>query len=67
MARAESTILSRVGLPPGYYLLATVHRAYNTDDPANLRRIVSAFNAIREPIVFPVHLCARAPRSIAWA
>jgi UDP-GlcNAc3NAcA epimerase len=55
VARAESTILSRIGLPPGYYLLATVHRASNTDNPDNLRRIVSAFNAIREPIVFPVH------------
>jgi len=60
VARAESTILSRVGLPPGYYLLATVHRAYNTDDPENLRRIVGAFNAIREPIVFPVHPRTRA-------
>jgi UDP-N-acetylglucosamine 2-epimerase len=55
MARAESTILSRIGLPAGYYLLATVHRASNTDNADNLRRIVSAFNAIREPIVFPVH------------
>jgi UDP-N-acetylglucosamine 2-epimerase len=55
VARAESTILSRIGLPAGYYLLATVHRASNTDNPDNLRRIVSAFNAIREPIVFPVH------------
>jgi UDP-GlcNAc3NAcA epimerase len=60
VARAQSTILSRVGLPAGYYLLATVHRAYNTDDPGNLRRIVSAFNAIREPIVFPVHPRTRA-------
>ena len=60
VARAESTILARVGLHPGYYLLATVHRAYNTDDPENLRRIVSAFNAIREPIVFPVHPRTRA-------
>ena len=55
VARAKSTILSRIGLPAGCYLLATVHRASNTDDPANLRQIVSAFNAIREPIVFPVH------------
>jgi UDP-N-acetylglucosamine 2-epimerase len=60
VARAESTILSRVGLPAGYYLLATVHRAANTDNPDNLRRIVSAFNAIREPIVFPVHPRTRA-------
>jgi UDP-GlcNAc3NAcA epimerase len=55
IARRESTILQRIGLPPEVYLLATVHRASNTDDPVNLRRIVMAFNAIREPIVFPVH------------
>ena len=60
IAQTESTILSRVGLHPGYYLLATVHRAYNTDDPANLQHLVSAFNAIREPIVFPVHPRTRA-------
>jgi UDP-GlcNAc3NAcA epimerase len=60
VAQAESTILSRVGLPPSYFLLATVHRASNTDNPENLRNIISAFNAIREPIVFPVHPRTRA-------
>jgi UDP-GlcNAc3NAcA epimerase len=59
-AQANSTILSRVGLPPGCFLLATVHRASNTDNPENLRHIVSAFNAIREPIIFPVHPRTRA-------
>ena len=37
------------------YLLATVHRAENTDDPARLRAILDAFAAIDEPIVFPLH------------
>lgn len=60
VARDTSTILSRVGLLAGYYLLATVHRASNTDNPDNLRRIVGALNAIREPIVFPVHPRTRA-------
>jgi UDP-GlcNAc3NAcA epimerase len=60
IARRQSSILSRVGLAPGYYLLATVHRASNTDNPANLRNIINAFNAIREPIVFPVHPRTRA-------
>jgi UDP-N-acetylglucosamine 2-epimerase len=60
IARKESTILQRVGLPAGVYLLATVHRASNTDDALNLRNIISAFNAIREPIVFPVHPRTRA-------
>ncbi len=54
-ARERSLILQRIGLYPGYYLLATVHRASNTDDPDSLRGIVKALNSIREPIVFPVH------------
>ena len=54
-AHERSMILQRIGLHPGYYLLATVHRASNTDDPDSLRNIVKALNSIREPIVFPVH------------
>ncbi len=60
VARVTSTVLSRTGLPAGYYLLATIHRASNTDNPENLRNIIGAFNAIREPIVFPVHPRTRA-------
>ena len=40
-------------------MLATVHRSENTDDPARLSRILSAFNALDEPVVFPVHPRAR--------
>ena len=54
-ARERSVILQRIGLQPGNYLLATVHRASNTDDPENLLGIVTALNSIQEPIVFPVH------------
>ena len=48
-------ILGRLGLREKAYLLATVHRSENTDDPARLSSIVRAFNALDEPIVFPVH------------
>ncbi len=54
-ARTRSTILVRLGLQEKVYLLATVHRAENTDDPARLRAILDAFAALDEPIVFPVH------------
>jgi len=37
------------------YLLATVHRAENTDNSDRLRNVVKAFNSINEPIVFPAH------------
>lgn len=44
-----------LGLEPGRYLLATVHRAENTDDPRRLAAVVECLGAVREPIVFPVH------------
>jgi UDP-N-acetylglucosamine 2-epimerase len=55
LASRPSDILSRLGLAPQRYLLATVHRSENTDDPEKLREILTAFNSLVEPIVFPVH------------
>ena len=40
---------------PGSYLLATIHRAENTDNPENLKNIFSAFSRIDSPVVLPVH------------
>jgi UDP-GlcNAc3NAcA epimerase len=55
IARQRSMILQYLGLKPKSYLLATVHRPYNTDNPENLRNILAAFAEIEEPIIFPVH------------
>lgn len=55
IARQRSTILEDLGLKPKGYLLATVHRPYNTDVLENLRNILAAFAEIGEPIIFPVH------------
>jgi len=55
IARQRSTILHDLGLQPKGYLLATVHRQANTDNPVNLRDILAAFAEIEEPIIFPVH------------
>jgi UDP-GlcNAc3NAcA epimerase len=52
-------ILGRLGLSPGGYMLATVHRSENTDDPERLAGILGAFNSLSERIVFPVHPRAR--------
>ncbi len=60
IARRRSDIVFQLNLDIDGYLLATVHRAGNTDDQDKLRGIVTAFNAIREPIVFPVHPRTRA-------
>ncbi|HET6314123.1 MAG TPA: UDP-N-acetylglucosamine 2-epimerase (non-hydrolyzing) [Chloroflexia bacterium] len=56
--RAEGiapSLLSKLGVESGSYLLATVHRASNTDDSANLANIVRALSDSAEPVVFPAH------------
>ncbi|MBW1791886.1 MAG: UDP-N-acetyl glucosamine 2-epimerase, partial [Deltaproteobacteria bacterium] len=55
IACRQSTILEDLGIKSKEYLLATVHRPYNTDIPENLQSILSAFLEINEPIIFPVH------------
>jgi len=55
IANQRSAILHDLELMPKRYLLATVHRPYNTDEPENLNNILSALAGIDEPIVFPVH------------
>ena len=45
-------------MQPKHLVLATVHRAENTDQSENLRNIIDAFLAIADtdmPVVFPVH------------
>ncbi len=59
-AQTRSAILDQVGVGEKGYLLATVHRAENTDDPARLRAILEAFAALDEPLVFPIHPRTRA-------
>jgi len=48
-------VLSRLELKKRQYLLATVHRSENTDDPERLSGIVNALNALDEAVIFPVH------------
>ncbi len=43
------------GVTSGAYVLATVHRAANTDDPSRLAAIVQAFSAMQEMILCPLH------------
>lgn len=56
-ARRRSDILARLGLQSGGYVLATVHRAGNTDEPGRLASIVGGLLAVsRElPVVVPLH------------
>ena len=56
-AEQKSQILPRLGLRPKEYVLATLHRAENTDDPMRLRVILEALAQVHQemPVVFPVH------------
>jgi UDP-N-acetylglucosamine 2-epimerase len=60
--RAEidaSDILLRLGLVEGHYLLVSVHREENVDDPDRLGRLVGILNAIAlrfdEPVIVSTH------------
>jgi len=54
-AQTRSQVYDRLRLERGKYLLVTVHRAENTDDPSRLKAIFRALEQIDERIVFPVH------------
>jgi len=53
----NSDILNCLDLKPHHYLLATIHRAENTDSPERLGNIMSALSELakREPVVLPLH------------
>ncbi len=55
LAKDKSHVLNRLSLRPGAYLLVTVHRSGNTDDPNKLKSIVTALNRLTEQVVFPMH------------
>lgn len=51
----KTEILSQLQVEPKKYLLATLHRQSNTDDPDTLKKIVESFSQIHRTIVFPTH------------
>ena len=55
IAKKKSKILAKLRLKKKSYLLATIHRASNTDSKKNLTSIISAFLESKETIVFPIH------------
>jgi len=57
LARSRSSVLARLGLTEGGYLVATIHRAENTT-AERLRSLLDALARIAGnglPVVFPVH------------
>ena len=53
IADKESDILEKLGLQKNSYVLATVHRAENTNDPKRLKNIMAALDALGA--VIPLH------------
>ena len=52
--RAEHGVLER------YYVLATVHRPENTDDPARLQALLTELGQLGRPVLLPLHPRTRA-------
>ncbi|HEX8746001.1 MAG TPA: UDP-N-acetylglucosamine 2-epimerase (non-hydrolyzing) [Pyrinomonadaceae bacterium] len=64
-ADKRSSILQRIKVEPKHYLLLTIHRAENTDDPERLRAVLKALANLDSTVVFPVH--PRALKALAAA
>jgi len=62
VAGSPSRLVEELGLTPGAFHVATIHRAENTDDPAILRSILGALASLDLPIVLLAH-----PRLVATA
>lgn len=61
-ARAQSTILQKLGLTAKRYVLVTIHRAENTARPERMRQIFEALDRLAEDlsVVLPLHPRTRA-------
>ncbi len=53
--KRRSDLFQRLGVAEKQYIVATVHRAENTDNEARITQILDAFNTLDTPIIFPVH------------
>jgi UDP-N-acetylglucosamine 2-epimerase (non-hydrolysing) len=62
VAGAESELVAELGLAPGGFHVATIHRAENTDDPTRLAEIAAALSSLDHPVVLLAH-----PRVVAKA
>ena len=52
---AHKNLLQKLDITEGGYFFMTCHRAGNTDDVEQLKQILSIFDDITEPIIFPMH------------
>lgn len=59
-ARKRDGVVKKLGLAPGSFALATVHRAENTDDAERLRSILHGIDRSGLEVVLPLHPRTRA-------
>ncbi|MBI3159542.1 MAG: UDP-N-acetylglucosamine 2-epimerase (non-hydrolyzing) [Chloroflexi bacterium] len=59
-AGARAGRLAELGLEPNAYILATLHRAENTNDPARLAAILTALGQADLQVLLPLHPRTRA-------
>lgn len=55
VAEKKSKIIKKLGLKEKQFYLITIHRAENTDDEGNLRKIAQILADLDRKTVFPVH------------
>ena len=55
LAAQRSSIIDQLGIAGKDYLLTTLHRPYNTDQPDVLSSIFSAFQELSDLVIFPIH------------
>ena len=53
--KAARAIAAGFGAEPDGYVLATIHRPENTDDPARLETILSELSKLGLPVLIPLH------------
>lgn len=53
----QISVLASLGLKPAEYVVATIHRAENTDDPSRLEALMKGLQMLAErvAVVFPLH------------
>lgn len=55
IANERSTILKQYALTPKSYILATMHRSENTDNPVRMKSIIEGLGASAQKVVLPLH------------
>lgn len=51
----NQAILNKLDIKPKEYFFLTAHRPANTDDAERLKQILTIFEHIKQPVIFPIH------------